>query len=170
MVLWIVHGFNNGPNQQPDKWSENLSQSYIQRFKNKTVIVGIVDWSVGSRNHFVNYGKSAVNTLVIGRYLALLSNKIYLPTKRVPRASLVTSLTPSTSTGKSSCVQFWHNSKGQLMLRMECWYLQISQKANQILDRFLPYLEAPFIWQANSELKNMKAIKKGCFSVSVKHW
>ena len=52
------------------------------------------------RNHIANYGKSAVNTLVIGRYLALLSSKISLPTNRVPKEILVASSMPSTSIGK----------------------------------------------------------------------
>ena len=79
-LIWIVHGFNNGPNQQPDNWSENLSQSYIKRYQTETreVLIGIVDWTVGARNFFTNYGESAINTIVIGRYMALLSHQIRL--------------------------------------------------------------------------------------------
>ena len=44
-------------------------------FENRDVLIGLVDWNFGARNVF-KYGESAVNTIVIGRYLALLSHQI----------------------------------------------------------------------------------------------
>ena len=34
-VIWIVHGYNNGPNHQPDNWGEKLSDSFIKRYQTK---------------------------------------------------------------------------------------------------------------------------------------
>ena len=75
LMIWIVHGFTDGNNE----WQKLMSESYIQGYQKpkRDVVVGIVNWTVGSSSKTgIKYRQAAITTQVIGRYMALLNHKI----------------------------------------------------------------------------------------------